>query len=95
MDIKRKSLSQNLIVSNEATAIPIETRYLDTVVWTPEDFGYDPDMEVYIPNETLREAIIQTLENAGEPIQDYITVSDMFHIRELFIANAQSAGDDK
>ena len=86
-----QSQIQDMTVDSEATAIPTETRNLETVVWAPEDFGYDPDMEIYIPNKTLREAIIQTLENAGEPIKDYITVSDMFHIKELYIASPNNS----
>ena len=69
----------------KATAIPTATPKYIPVAYVPEDFGYDPEMEVDIPNETLRNAIVQTLENAGTPIEGYISVEDMFHIKEIFV----------
>ncbi|MDD5017867.1 MAG: leucine-rich repeat domain-containing protein [Eubacteriales bacterium] len=48
---------------------------------------YDPEMVVDIPDEGLREGILQTLDQMGEPVDGDITVADMQKIEVLFLVS--------
>ena len=57
-----------------------------TLKYSPEDFDLDPNMVVKIDDNALRDAILTTLEMQGTPVNDSITVADMFNLSELYIA---------
>jgi len=74
----------------EVTVMPTDSPEPTPIIWVPEDFGYDPDMEVSIPNVALKNVIIQTLEAQGNPINGHISVADMFHINEIYVVSEQN-----
>ncbi len=70
--------------------MPTDSPEPTQIIRVPEDFGYDPDMEVSIPNVALKNVIIQTLEAQGNPINGHISVADMFHINEIYVVSEQN-----
>ena len=54
-----------------------------TYIHNPKFYGYDPDMDVEIEDQTLRNIVETTLENMGENVDGGITVEQMFKIETI------------
>ncbi|MBN2557631.1 MAG: leucine-rich repeat domain-containing protein [Clostridia bacterium] len=57
----------------------------------PADYGLNPSTRVIIEDESLKNAILDTLDQVGKPIGDYLTIQDMFNLTCLALG---SPGED-
>ncbi len=65
------------------TLTDASTTEVNESLYQPADFGWDATYKVYIPDRNLLVAVINTLRENGEEIENEVAIADMFKLKSI------------